>query len=424
MTTMDGPQKFLTLLRNIADQEDKMNALTGTGLVLRTGVVLSALPEITISMDGESSMGGPMIFDHSKGDLLIPEDLFITKGDTVVMAPLSKRRWVILFKTRTTDEQIYRARFGLNNDRAGGEFAGLEVIEDPVTGKVTINLVGGITNVVGGTTNVNGDNVFVNNSEIADDVIVGPPGPAGPAGPAGAAGPPGANSTVPGPAGPAGPQGNPGPTGLAGPKGDVGPKGDLGPRGNEGPEGPRGPQGLMGPQGFDGKTGPQGQPGVAGPAGPAGSPGPKGDPGPQGVMGTPGATSTGAHEEFVPLAGATSVNLSTPAIILLFVSRGGVVQSFVDGNYSLTNNGNTVTFSEPFNGTERVIISYGAATLAGADTELRIYVQNMMQLLDPTGPPPPQAATAQGPAIDNELRLYIQNIMAKLDPGGPPVPIS
>src|SRR5580765_5887874 len=361
MTTMDGPQKFLTLLRNIADQEDKMNALTGTGLVLRTGVVLSALPEITISMDGESSMGGPMIFDHSKGDLLIPEDLFITKGDTVVMAPLSKRRWVILFKTRTTDEQIYRARFGLNNDRAGGEFAGLEVIEDPVTGKVTINLVGGITNVSGGTTNVNGDNVFVNNSEIAQDVIVGPPGPAGPAGPAGAAGPPGANSTVPGPAGPAGPQG---------------------------------------------------------------SPGPKGDPGPQGVMGTPGATSTGAHEEFVPLAGATSVNLSTPAIILLFVSRGGVVQSFVDGNYSLTNNGNTVTFSEPFNGTERVIISYGAATLAGADTELRIYVQNMMQLLDPTGPPPPQAATAQGPAIDNELRLYIQNIMAKLDPGGPPVPIS
>jgi hypothetical protein len=141
-------------------------------------------------------------------------------------------------------------------------------------------------------------------------------------------------------------------------------------------------------------------------------------------MGAPGATSTGAHEEFVPSAGDTVVHLSTPAIVLLFVSRGGVVQSFVDGNYTLTDSGNTVTFSEPFNGSERVIISYGAATLVGADTELRMYVQNMMALLDPGGVPPPQAATAQGPTVDTELRLYIQTIMAKLDPGGPPAPPS
>jgi hypothetical protein len=139
-------------------------------------------------------------------------------------------------------------------------------------------------------------------------------------------------------------------------------------------------------------------------------------------MGTPGATSTGAHEEFVPAAGQTTVILSMPAIILLFVSRGGVVQSEVQGNYVLTGGGTTVTFSDPFNGSERVIISYGAATLAGVDTELRIYVQNMMSQLDPGGIPPPQAATAQGPAVDNELRQYIQQIMAKLDPGGPPVP--
>jgi hypothetical protein len=80
--TLDGPQKLLDVLRTIADNEDKLNALTGTGLVLRTGVVLTSLPEITIAMDGESSLGGPMVFDHSKGDLLIPEDLFLT-GDTV-----------------------------------------------------------------------------------------------------------------------------------------------------------------------------------------------------------------------------------------------------------------------------------------------------------------------------------------------------
>lgn len=423
MTTLDGPQKLLDVLRVIADTEDKLNALTGTGLVLKTGVVLSSLPEITIAMDGESSMGGPMVFDESKGDLLVPEDLFLTKGDTVVMAPLSKRKWTVMFKTRTSESQIYRARFGINKDReAGGDFAGLEVIEDPVTHLVTINLVGGTTNVIGNTTNVNGDNVFVNNSEIAEDVIVGPQGPAGPAGPAGPQGPPGAGSTVAGPAGPAGPQGNPGPTGVAGPKGDTGPAGAIGPRGYEGPEGPRGPQGLMGPQGFDGKTGPQGQEGPKGDAGPAGATGPAGSPGPQGPIGTPGASSTGVHEEFVPAAGQTVVTLAMEAISLLIVSRGGVVQSIVNGDYILTDNGNTVTFSDPFNGTERVIISYGAATIAGADTELRMYVANMMALLDPGGVPPPQAATAQGAAIDTELRAYIQQIMGTLDPGGPPPP--
>ena len=373
-------------------------------------------------MDGESSLGGPMIFEEAKGDLLVPEDLMLTKGDTVVLAPLSKRKWTIMFKTRTTQSQIYRARYGLNRDRDGGDFAGLEVVMDPVTGAVTINLVGGTTNVEGTHTNINGDHVFVNNSEIADDVIVGPPGPGGPAGPAGPSGPPGADSTVVGPVGPAGPIGNPGPTGLPGPKGDTGPKGDLGPRGNEGPEGPRGPAGLMGPQGNQGEKGPVGSLGPAGPAGPAGTPGAKGDPGPQGVMGTPGATSTGAHEEFVPTAGSTVVTLSMPAIVLLFVARGGVVQSIVDGNYTLTDSGNTVTFSDPFNGTERVIISYGAATMVGADTQLRIYIQNLMSVLDPGGVPPPEVATAQGPAVDEDLRAYLRVIMAKLDPGGLPPP--
>jgi hypothetical protein len=382
MTTIDGPQKLLDVLRNIADNEDKLNALAGTGLVLRTGIVLSSLPEITVAMDGESSLGGPMIFAEHKGDLLVPEDLMLTKGDTVVMAPLSKRKWVIMFKTRTTNEQIYRARYGINKDRDGGDFAGLEVIMDPVTHAVTINLVGG-------TTNVNGDNVFVNNSEIAEDVIVGPQGPAGPPGPAGPVGP---GSTVPGPpgvTGPAGPQGNPGPTGL---------KGDPG---------ATGPQGLEGQRGYEGMPGPIGPKGDTGPAGPQGSPGP------QGAMGETGATTTGAHEEFVPANGATVVTLSTQATLLLMVSRGGVIQSYVNGDYALTGGGNTVTFTDPFNGSERVIISYGAATMSGADSELRVYVQNMMAILDPGGVPPPEAATAQGAAVD---------IMATLDPGGPPPP--
>lgn len=413
-TTIDGPQKLLDVLRNIADNEDKLNALSGVGLVLRTGVVLSSLPDITVAMDGESSLGGPMIFSESKGDLLVPEDILLTRGDTIAMAPLSKRRWVILFKTRTSQGEIYRARFGLNRDRDGGDFAGIEVTMDPDTGEVTVN-------IVGATTNIGGGDVFVNDSQIAEDVIVGPQGPAGPAGPAGPQGPTGAASTVPGPAGPKGAQGNPGPTGLQGPPGEDGAPGPDGPRGYEGPAGPTGATGLMGPQGFDGPMGPQGIPGVAGPAGAAG---PKGDPGPQGPPGEAGATSTGAHEEFVPPNGATVVTLSSRAVLLLTVARGGVIQSSVAGDYALTDGGMTVTFSDPFNGSERVIISYGAQTMAGADAELRIYVQSMMSILDPGAVPPPSAASAQGPAVDNDLRAYIQTIMGSIDPGGPPAPIA
>jgi hypothetical protein len=138
-------------------------------------------------------------------------------------------------------------------------------------------------------------------------------------------------------------------------------------------------------------------------------------------MGTQ-AMPMGVIWQVVPTAGTTVVTLSMPALTLLMVSRGGVIQSIVQGDYALTNNGNTVTFSDPFNGSERVIISYGSATLAGADTELRTYVANMMALLDPGGVPPPLAATAQGPTIDVELRNYINTIMSKLDPGGPPLP--
>ena len=358
MATIDGPQKLLDVLRVISDNEDKLNALAGVGVVLRTGVVLTSLPDISISMDGESSLGGPMIFSEAKGDLLVPEDILLTRGDTVVMAPLSKRRWSIMFKTRTTGSEIYRARLGLNRDRDGGDFAGLEVVMDPATGEVTVNVVGATTNITADITNIGGGDVFVNDSQIAEDVIVGPQGPTGPAGPAGPPGPTGAASTVPGPPGIQGPQGNPGPTGVAGTPGAQGPPGPDGPRGYEGAAGSQGPQGLMGPQGADGPAGTPGGVGPAGPPGPQGAPGPAG---PQGPMGATGATTTGAHEEFVPTAGATVVTLGTVATMLLMVARGGIIQSFVNGDYALTGGGATVTFTDPFNGTERVIIAYGAA---------------------------------------------------------------
>jgi hypothetical protein len=251
--TIDGPQSLLSVLRAIADNEDVLNAQMGVGIVLRTGIVQSSLPTVTIAMDGESSMGGPMIFDHAKGDLLLPEDSMLTAGDTVVMAPLSKRRWVVLFKTRRGGETSYRARFGLNNDRSGGEFAGMEVIQDPATGLVTINLVGGTTNVTGGITNVEGGITNVGGGEVTN---------------------------------------------------------------------------ITGDH----------------------------------VLVNGGAPGGGAHEEFVPANGATDLTLSQSASLLYIVSRSGIIQSADDGHYSLGPPQNKkITFTDAFNGTERVVVVYARA---------------------------------------------------------------
>ena len=206
---------------------------------------------------------------------------------------------------------------------------------------------------------------------------VGPPGPQGPMGPIGPAGPPG----------PYGPQG---PIGLTGPGwkvmtrdpaagevtqdivgtlwfnsisgqyfrldstspvyvwtsmgyvvGQQGPPGPQGPQGSpgiQGPIGPIGPQGPQGPKGTDGATGPQGPPGqtgATGPVGPTGSTGPQGPPG-QGV----------------PAGGTT----------------GQVLQKTSGADYATT---------------------WVTLPTAGVDTALRTYIQNLMSVLDPGGPPPP-----------------------------------
>lgn len=141
MTTIDGPQRFLDLMREVAGDADKMNALIGVGLVLKTGTILSDPPEITVAIDGESSMGQALIFDESKGDLLVPEDLRLTTGDTVILAPFSKRQWVVLLKMRDPiTSPIDRAKYGINQDRVGGVFAGIEIVVDPLTGASTVHI--------------------------------------------------------------------------------------------------------------------------------------------------------------------------------------------------------------------------------------------------------------------------------------------
>ena len=232
------------------------------------------------------------------------------------------------------------------------------------------------------------------------------------------------NGGTPGPPGPPGPQGPPGTPGAAG---------------SPGPQGPKGDTGATGPPGSPGQVGPQGPPGprgITGPAGPTGAPGPAinwrggwsstatyvygdgvaylgssymasatttGDLPPgypwqllaqQGSQGPQGATN-GFHEEFLPANGALFVDLVNVPQTLMVVARAGVIQSFVDGDYSLS--GRRVTFTDAFDGAQRLVIAYttdptgggGGAPLAGVDSELRAYVQRVMAVIDPGAAPPP-----------------------------------
>lgn len=104
-----------------------------------------------------------------------------------------------------------------------------------------------------------------------------------------------------------------------------------------------------------------------------------------------GVTVTGEHEEFLPANGATYVDVATDPIRVLTVARGGVIQSLADGNYTIS--GRRITFSDVFDGAERVVVAYLSGETpvlpGGKDGQLRTYIIEIMSVLDPGGPPPP-----------------------------------
>src|SRR5262245_3609270 len=78
---------------------------------------------------------------------------------------------------------------------------------------------------------------------------------------------------------------------------------------------------------------------------------------PLGTGGTGGGGGLGGgHAEFLPANGTNTINMAAAPSLILAVSRGGVVQSQTDGNYSVL--GATLTFSDPFDGTERVVVTF------------------------------------------------------------------
>jgi hypothetical protein len=66
----------------------------------------------------------------------------------------------------------------------------------------------------------------------------------------------------------------------------------------------------------------------------------------------------------MPINGATTVTLSQVPLAILIVSRAGVVQSAVDGNYTLA--GSVITFTDALNGSERVIVDYSSTSYTPA----------------------------------------------------------
>lgn len=74
-------------------------------------------------------------------------------------------------------------------------------------------------------------------------------------------------------------------------------------------------------------------------------------------------SATVAHEEFAPAASATTVALAHTPLVVLDVSRNGVVQSTAAGHYGLA--GAVLTFTTAFDGTDRVVVSYAYDTGLG-----------------------------------------------------------
>ena len=89
--------------------------------------------------------------------------------------------------------------------------------------------------------------------------------------------------------------------------------------------------------------------------------GPPGPPGPEGPVGGDSSADT---EEFMPAAAATTVTLSRTVMDVLMVTRDGLVQSEIDGHWTRT--GSVLTFTDAFNGTERVLVFYCFGTIGAA----------------------------------------------------------
>jgi hypothetical protein len=80
----------------------------------------------------------------------------------------------------------------------------------------------------------------------------------------------------------------------------------------------------------------------------------------------PAASSSIFHEEFLPTNGATTITVSQAPNIVLDVARDGVIQSRADGHYTQT--GTTFTFSDAFDGTTRVVITYIVGLIVAGDS--------------------------------------------------------
>lgn len=79
------------------------------------------------------------------------------------------------------------------------------------------------------------------------------------------------------------------------------------------------------------------------------------------VTGGGGGAATTVEEEFVPANGATTINLNQKPTDILVVSRNGLVQSEASGHYTWLDF--TLTFADPFRGTERVVVAYCIGSL-------------------------------------------------------------
>jgi len=136
MTTSDGRVRLFRAIQDIAGSLDRHHALKGIGVVVLFGNVLQPLPDLQVSVEGLTQITDAETFLLTADNLLVPDDVRLTRGDRIVLLPVQAEfstKMLVICKMRTSDlAPDTDMRLGYNGDitTGGGGFVGVEIHVD------------------------------------------------------------------------------------------------------------------------------------------------------------------------------------------------------------------------------------------------------------------------------------------------------
>jgi hypothetical protein len=159
--TIDGRVRLYRVIQAIAGGLDRHNGLKGIGAIVLFGNVITPQPDLKVTLEGVAQLEGSDVLYLTTNNLLIPDDIRLSKGDRIVLMPVqadNATRFLVQCKIRTTDIQpVDNTRMGYNGDLTTEDnFVGVEV---QVTGEnenhdSVVNIKGDTINIISHGANV------------------------------------------------------------------------------------------------------------------------------------------------------------------------------------------------------------------------------------------------------------------------------